>query len=759
MDEEEGDGTYIAQIWRDLEKGIEQVYRREVMPRLRYMELYNHVYNYCASVYPKIDEATNYPKNCMVRLNVWKLYDRLTTFLRFYLIDMVVEGAELMDENLLLYYTKQWEDFQFSSKVLNGICAYLNRHWIQRERERVRKDIYEIYQIALTYWREEMYLTLNNQVVSAVLKLIERERKGETVNTRLISEVINCYIEMGFNPDYPNYNRKNLCVYRCSFETVFLFETERFYTQESVQFIQNHPLTEYMKKIEQRILEEKKRVQTCLHETTWDKLIDILDRVLIERYVEMFLAEFVVLLLNNQTEDLGRMYQLVSRVLFGTQNLRVLFEGHVTGVGQASINQIADAAMNDPKLYVDTILEVHNKHNALVLTAFNNDAGFVNALDKACKRFINGNEVTRLANTSSKSPELLAKYFDLVLKKSSNDPEEAEIEDTLNQAMIVFKCIEDKDVFLKFYTRLLAKRLVHNMSASYDAEVSMISKIKQACGYEYTSKMQRMFQDLGVSKNLNEAFRTYLNNSCKPMTIDFSIQVLSSGSWPFQQPQGFTIPKELVRSVHLFTVFYNSQRSGRKLCWLYNVSNGELVTHCFKRRYTLQASTFQMAILLQFNVSKTWTVQQLQESTQIRLDVVIQVIQSLLKAKLLQSENDEDNLQPTSVIALPKIYKNRKFRVNINIPLQTEIETEQDQTNVHKNIEADRKILIQAAIVRIMKIRKTLKHPQLVAEVLNHMSLRFRPKVNLIKKCIDILIEKEYLERSESDRDTYNYLA
>ncbi|XP_049781394.1 cullin-1-like [Schistocerca cancellata] len=759
MEEEEGEGTYIAQIWRDLEKGIEQVYRREAMPRLRYMELYNHVYNYCTSVYPKIDEVTNFPKNCMVPLNVWKLYDRLTTFLRLYLIDMVVEGAELVDENLLLYYTKQWEDFKFSSKVLNGICAYLNRHWIQREHDRVRKNIYPIYDIALTYWREEMYLTLNTQVVSAVLKLIERERKGETINTRLISEVINCYIEMGFNPEYPAIIRRNLCVYMCSFETLFLFETERFYTQESVQFIQNHPLTEYMKKIEQRVLEEKKRVQTCLHETTWDKLMDIFDRVLIERHVEMFLAEFVVLLLNNQTEDLGRMYQLVSRVLFGTQNLRVLFEGHVTAVGLGAINQIADVAINDPKLYVDTILEVRNKHNALVLTAFNNDAGFVNALDKACKRFINGNEVTRLANTSSKSPELLAKYCDLVLKKSSNNPEEAELEDTLNQAMIVFKYIEDKDVFLKFYTRLLAKRLVHNMSASYDAEVSMISKLKQACGYGYTSKMQRMFQDLGVSKNLNEEFRTYLNNSCKPMAIDFSIQVLSSGSWPFQQPRGFTIPRELVRSVHLFTVFYNSQRSGRKLCWLFNVSNGELVTHCFKRRYTLQASTFQMAILLQFNVSKTWTVQQLQESTQIGLDLVIQVIQSLMKAKLLQSESDENDLQPNSVIALPKIYKNRKFKVNINIPLEAEIETEQDHANVHKNIEADRKILIQAAIVRIMKTRKTLKHPQLVAEVLNDMSLRFRPKVHLIKKCIDILIEKDYLERSDSDRDTYRYLA
>lgn len=86
---------------------------------------------------------------------------------------------------------------------------------------------------------------------------------------------------------------------------------------------------------------------------------------------------------------------------------------------------------------MNTILEVHKKYNALVLVAFNNDSGFVAALDKACGRFINSNSVTRAANSSSKSPELLAKYCDLLLKKSSKNPEEAELEDTLNQVVSI----------------------------------------------------------------------------------------------------------------------------------------------------------------------------------------------------------------------------------------------------------------------------------------------------------------------------------
>lgn len=39
--------------------------------------------------------------------------------------------------------------------------------------------------------------------------------------------------------------------------------------------------------------------------------------------------------------------------------------------------------------------------------------------------------------------------------------------------MVVFKYIEDKDVFQKFYSKMLAKRLVQHMSASDDAEVTI----------------------------------------------------------------------------------------------------------------------------------------------------------------------------------------------------------------------------------------------------------------------------------------------
>lgn len=91
--------------------------------------------------------------------------------------------------------------------------------------------------------------------------------------------------------------------------------------------------------------------------------------------------------------------------------------------------------------------------------------------------------------------------------------------------MIVFTYIEDKDVFQKFYSKWLARRLVQQTSASDDAESTMISKLKTACGFEYTSKLQRMFLDVGVSKDLNETFKKHLDNKEQPLNSEYSTQL------------------------------------------------------------------------------------------------------------------------------------------------------------------------------------------------------------------------------------------
>lgn len=82
-----------------------------------------------------------------------------------------------------------------------------------------------------------------------------------------------------------------------------------------------------------------------------------------------------------------------------------------------------------------TILTVHRRFSKLVIESFKSDSGFVQALDKAFNSFINNNAVITTAKNISKSPELLARYCDQLLRKSAKNPDEGELEELLNQVV------------------------------------------------------------------------------------------------------------------------------------------------------------------------------------------------------------------------------------------------------------------------------------------------------------------------------------
>jgi cullin 1 len=175
-----------------------------------------------------------------------------------------------------------------------------------------------------------------------------------------------------------------------------------------------------------------------------------------------------------------------------------------------------------------------------------------------------------------------------------------------------------------------------------------------------------------------------------------------------------------------------------------------------------------MVVLLLFNKLPSWTVERMQDETQIKADLFLQVLCGLLKSKLitspeindeeLEEEIKENDIKMNYNIQIAEDFKryehcNRRFyiknflfskkiKINLNVPLKS-VE-QKDIEGLHRTIDEDRKMVIQAAIVRTMKARQTLKHALLMQEVIQQLSSRFKPKIPVIK----VNFIKNFIEKS-----------
>jgi cullin 1 len=325
--------------------------------------------------------------------------------------------------------------------------------------------------------------------------------------------------------------------------------------------------------------------------------------------------------------------------------------------------------------------------------------------------------------------------------------------------MTIFQYIDAKDAFEKYYTRLLSKRLVHNNSASEDAETNMVAKLKSACGYEYVHKLQRMFQDIALSQEMQQEFKSLLTKDTKD-GIDFQVLVLATNFWPLPKPQtAFNLPHDLHPVFERFKGFYGKKHGGRKLQWLWNFSKAEVKAKFAtgsKVAYTFHVSAYQLALLLPYNRADEYTIEQLEELSGLSKEILNGSLSILVRAHVLTQKPDNATLGvPGTSYALNFDFKMKKVRVNLNLPLKLEQKQESEETQKH--IEEDRKHFLMAIIVRVMKARKELKHVQLVQETIEQSKKRFKPEISEIKRCIDALIEREYLRRVDGSK--YQYVA
>jgi len=717
MDEE-----YASKTWQTLHNAIHEIHRQNASG-LSFEELYRNAYN---MVLHKFGD---------------KLYNGLVDTITQHLSIVAGEVASTADDGRFLEELKdKWEKHKLSSIMIRDILMYMDRTYVMSQKKM------PVYDRGLQIFRDEVCRNgrIKDRLLGLLLSYIHRERQGEMIHRPLMKTIGNMFVELGRD------------VYNRDFEAPFLEASATFYQTESQEFISKNSASDYMRKAEKRLSEEAERVNHYLDNMTEAKIKEVAEKELIAKHMktlaEMENSGIITMIEDSKIDDLRRAYSLFRRVTQPSPGLDVikgLMADHVKRVGVELVND--EERNRDPVLYVQGLLQLRDKYQKVIEGAFQSDKQFYNALNKSFESFINLNQ---------HSPEYISLFVDDQLRKGLKGTSEEEVEQVLEKVVMLFRYLQEKDVFEKYYKQHLAKRLLGGRSVSDDAERSMIGKLKHECGYQFTSKLEGMFNDMKISAEGQDEFRKSLGGSSKVGGIELSVHVLTTGFWPTQLGAKCSLPPEITRCCDVFKEHYLRQHSGRKLQWQPNMGNADLKATFSSRKHEVNVSTYQMCILLLFNTTDTMSYEDIEKATSIPVADLKRALQSLAcaKFKVLTKEPKGRDVEESDSFSFNADFTCKQVRFKVaTVSAQKENEAEKQETR--QKVDEDRKPQIEAAIVRIMKSRKEMEHNALISEVTAQLTARFIPHPNIIKKRIESLIEREFLERDGTNWRKYKYLA
>uniref|UniRef100_A0A8D0RK46 Cullin 4A n=1 Tax=Sus scrofa TaxID=9823 RepID=A0A8D0RK46_PIG len=297
----------------------------------------------------------------------------------------------------------------------------------------------------------------------------------------------------------------------------------------------------------------------------------------------------------------------------------------------------------------------------------------------------------------NKPAELIAKHVDSKLRAGNKEATDEELERILDKVMIIFRFIHGE--------KSPPRPLLWAESSCPDLLCSQ-----------------------------------YMQNQSDPGSIDLTVNILTMGYWPTYTPMDVHLTPE----VSVLSATARTRLTGGASALL-------------QGKKEFQVSLFQTLVLLMFNEGDGFGFEEIKAATGIEDSELRRTLQSLAcgKARVLIKSPKGKEVEDGDKFFFNGDFKHKLFRIKIN-QIQMK-ETVEEQVSTTERVFQDRQYQIDAAIVRIMKMRKTLGHNLLVSELYNQ--LKFPVKPGDLKKRIESLIDRDYMERDKDSPNQYHYVA
>lgn len=699
-------------------------------------------------------------------------------------------------EQLLVEFRTRWDNHKIFTEWMRKMFMYLDRadNFARGERKLTTTSQ------SLQLFKTLVFDRKKNDIVQTIQDFVNRDREGQAVDRSMLKSVVQLFLVMGVAKQRDDFKNQKQVVqvsqeeetgtndtYVTDFERPFIANSVEWYTSRSNEWMANDSVPVYLQKVEDALASERHRVNTYLNRATEPKLIEQLVQVMLKDRQQALLESdssgLNSLLADERFEDVGRMFRMFRLWDKGLEPMAHMLRDFIRDRGLEVVRQ-RGAKLRDKKLaqtkikefdpaFIDALLRIHRQFDGVLNTQLDNDTLFQKEISDAFRTIVN----TPPGGKGDMHPTatLLGSYLDMIFKGSRGRERltQERMDQLADDCKTLFDYVNDKDMFQESYRVLLMRRLLSGSSASMDSERTFIQKLKMSEGSQFTQRFEGMLGDL-VHRDESMAdfpvrFRSFLEEENRTLTAageaappmwEFGVRILCAAYWPNPvDTKEVKMPQQMKSAVDFYkSVYSENNQDERRLNFALAEGTATLRMNFESGWKEFEMMTLQAMIVLCFNQRGQWTPAQLGEHLGLEARRVMQLIHPITCAKpvwrlLLNKSNPKTpRIAPTDIIEFNTGYRGPKKRVKV--PAVTLRELVQK-----KPIDVGRQHMVDAAIVRIMKTRHTLRQNQLLSEVTDQVKRMFSPQPRMVKMRIEALIQQEYLERDEEERTNLHYKA
>ncbi|KAJ2787111.1 hypothetical protein GGI15_000987 [Coemansia interrupta] len=674
------------------------------------------------------------------------LQAELESYTRRQLSEINSQAADSTTNQTVLGQAQRfWTGYIQQLDLIRCVFLYLDRTYVLQT-----ANVLSLWAMGLNTVKRYLVETdMKSRLIRLVIGEITKERDSKVVDRVTISALVNMFIELG--------------LYVPFFMPGFIESTREYYQRESRRMVRglvpviapdhmqiDEPLSgamdvpRYLLHVSSRLEQESERIDSYLYADSKTVLLATVRMEMVEKHADLLLSSsFDAMADADMLADLSRLYTLLAAVN-RLDSLKKVWASYIKKTGLRLV-QAPDLDVN----LVTRLLTLKQRLDDILRESFQNNTMLVNALREAFGEFIN----TR----RNKPAQLLAKFIDQRMRTSSKSAStEDEMDELLDRVLVLFRFIQGKDMFEAYYKRDLAKRLLYNKSASIDTEKSMLQKLKSECGAGFTNRLEGMHRDMEVSEELATTFAE-ARASKDQDAINFHPTVLTLAFWPNYDQIQLVVPRQVDDAQEEFVEFYSAKHQSRNLQWQHNLGTCLLKVTFDEGVKELQLSIVQGTIMLLFTEEDELDYMRIQQMTGLEDVELKRALQSLAcgKYRVLTKDPKSRDVASTDRFSFNSQFKCPLARVRISqIAVK---EDDKEDRGVEEHVHQDRMVSIDAALIRIMKARRSLEHSALVTELMGQ--LRFNTSTSDVKERLETMIEREYILRDDNNHMLYHYIA